>query len=104
MSPGLSRVSPAELSSLLWRGVSYEVPALRRQLGRCQQAQQELARREDESQLRATELRERFLASCRQYGIAVSAAGRGSGHGEGVNPNRVKITPNGAGAGETGRG
>ncbi|NXR81931.1 CK5P3 protein, partial [Pycnonotus jocosus] len=60
----------AELSSLLWRGVSYEVPALRRQLGRCQQAQQELARREDESQLGAAELRERFLASCRQYGIA----------------------------------
>ncbi|XP_066061298.1 CDK5 regulatory subunit-associated protein 3 [Chamaea fasciata] len=60
----------AELSSLLWRGVSYEVPALRRQLSRCQQAQQELARREDETQLGANELRERFLASCRQYGIA----------------------------------
>uniref|UniRef100_A0A8C3QMD0 CDK5 regulatory subunit associated protein 3 n=1 Tax=Cyanoderma ruficeps TaxID=181631 RepID=A0A8C3QMD0_9PASS len=62
----------AELSSLLWRGVSYEVPALRRQLSRCQQAQQELARREDETQLGANELRERFLGSCRQYGIAVS--------------------------------
>uniref|UniRef100_A0A8C3QLS0 CDK5 regulatory subunit associated protein 3 n=1 Tax=Cyanoderma ruficeps TaxID=181631 RepID=A0A8C3QLS0_9PASS len=59
----------AELSSLLWRGVSYEVPALRRQLSRCQQAQQELARREDETQLGANELRERFLGSCRQYGI-----------------------------------
>ncbi|KAM4884281.1 CDK5 regulatory subunit-associated protein 3 isoform 2-T2 [Sylvia borin] len=60
----------AELSSLLWRGVSYEAPALRRQLSRCQQAQQELARREDEAQLGANELRERFLVSCRQYGIA----------------------------------
>ncbi|XP_048174535.1 CDK5 regulatory subunit-associated protein 3 isoform X4 [Corvus hawaiiensis] len=60
----------AELSSLLGRSIGYEVPALRRQLGRCQQAQQELARREDECQLGASELRERFLASCRQYGIA----------------------------------
>ncbi|NXB24684.1 CK5P3 protein, partial [Rhagologus leucostigma] len=60
----------AELSSLLGRSISYELPALRRQLGRCQQAQQELARREDECQLGAAELRERFLASCRQYGIA----------------------------------
>ncbi|XP_068852698.1 CDK5 regulatory subunit-associated protein 3 isoform X4 [Aphelocoma coerulescens] len=60
----------AELSSLLGRSISYEVPSLRRQLGRCQQAQQELARRQDECQLGAGELRERFLASCRQYGIA----------------------------------
>ncbi|XP_062364268.1 CDK5 regulatory subunit-associated protein 3 [Cinclus cinclus] len=60
----------AELSSLLARSVTYEVPALRRQLGRCQQAQQELARREDECQLGASELRERFLGSCRQYGIS----------------------------------
>ncbi|XP_064255704.1 LOW QUALITY PROTEIN: CDK5 regulatory subunit-associated protein 3 [Passer domesticus] len=63
-------VPPAELSSLLGRSISYEVPALRRQRGRWQQAQQELARREDECQLRAGELRERFLSSCRQYGIA----------------------------------
>ncbi|XP_041329808.1 CDK5 regulatory subunit-associated protein 3 [Pyrgilauda ruficollis] len=61
---------PAELSSLLARSIGYELPALRRQRGRWQQAQQELARREDECQLRAGELRERFLSSCRQYGIA----------------------------------
>ncbi|KAM6295471.1 LOW QUALITY PROTEIN: CDK5 regulatory subunit-associated protein 3 [Aegotheles albertisi] len=60
----------AELSSLLVRSISYEIPALRRQLGRCQQAQQDLARREDECHLGATELRERYLTSCKQYGIA----------------------------------
>ncbi|NXA42199.1 CK5P3 protein, partial [Eudromia elegans] len=60
----------AELSSLLVRSVSYEAPSLRKQIGRCQQAQQELARREEECQLRAAELRERFCACCRQYGIA----------------------------------
>ncbi|NXI38948.1 CK5P3 protein, partial [Galbula dea] len=59
----------AELSSLLVRSISYELPSLRRQIGRCQQAQQDFARREDECQLRAAELRERFFASCKQYGI-----------------------------------
>ncbi|NXG58770.1 CK5P3 protein, partial [Hemiprocne comata] len=65
----------AELASLLVRSISYEIPSLRRQLGRCQQAQQELARREEECQLGAAELRERFLASCKQYGITVSPPG-----------------------------
>ncbi|XP_057897443.1 CDK5 regulatory subunit-associated protein 3 [Melospiza georgiana] len=60
----------AELSSLLGRSISYELPAMRRQRARWLQAQQELARREDECQARAGELRERFLGSCRQYGIA----------------------------------
>ncbi|XP_071433375.1 CDK5 regulatory subunit-associated protein 3 isoform X2 [Pithys albifrons albifrons] len=60
----------AELSSLLVRSISYEIPSLRRQLGRCQQAQQDFSRREDECQLGAAELRERFLGSCRQYGIS----------------------------------
>ncbi|XP_068274864.1 CDK5 regulatory subunit-associated protein 3 isoform X2 [Nyctibius grandis] len=60
----------AELASLLVRSISYELPLLRKQIARCQQAQQDLARREEECQLRAAELRERFFASCKQYGIA----------------------------------
>ncbi|NWR81035.1 CK5P3 protein, partial [Centropus unirufus] len=60
----------AELASLLARSISYEIPSLRKQIGRCQQAQQDLARREEEWQLAAAGLRERFLASCKQYGIA----------------------------------
>ncbi|XP_035425791.1 CDK5 regulatory subunit-associated protein 3 isoform X2 [Cygnus atratus] len=59
----------AELASLLVRSVSYEAPALRKQISRCQQAQQDFARREEECQLAAAELRERFYASCKQYGI-----------------------------------
>ncbi|NXE30767.1 CK5P3 protein, partial [Ardeotis kori] len=43
---------------------------LRKQISRCQQAQQDFARREEECQLAAAELRERFFASCKQYGIA----------------------------------
>ncbi|NXG45945.1 CK5P3 protein, partial [Psilopogon haemacephalus] len=60
----------AELSSLLVRSISYEIPSLRKQIGRCQQAQQDCSRREEECQLRAAELRERFCSSCKQYGIA----------------------------------
>ncbi|XP_040473666.1 CDK5 regulatory subunit-associated protein 3 [Falco naumanni] len=59
----------AELASLLVRSISYEIPSLRKQISRCQQAQQDFARREEECQLGAAELRERFFAACKQYGI-----------------------------------
>ncbi|XP_061222421.1 CDK5 regulatory subunit-associated protein 3 [Neopsephotus bourkii] len=59
----------AELASLLVRSISYEIPSLRKQIGRCQQAQQDFVRREEECQLGAAELRERFCSSCKQYGI-----------------------------------
>ncbi|NXV88448.1 CK5P3 protein, partial [Calonectris borealis] len=59
----------AELASLLVRSISYEIPSLKKQISRCQQAQQDFARREEECQLGAAELRERFFASCKQYGI-----------------------------------
>ncbi|NXN13323.1 CK5P3 protein, partial [Indicator maculatus] len=59
----------AELSSLLVRSISYEIPSLRKQISRCQQAQQDFCRRQEECQLRAAELRERFFSSCKQYGI-----------------------------------
>ncbi|NWS46010.1 CK5P3 protein, partial [Probosciger aterrimus] len=59
----------AELASLLVRSISYEIPSLRKQISRCQQAQQDFVRREEECQLGAAELRERFSSSCKQYGI-----------------------------------
>uniref|UniRef100_A0A8B9MHW4 CDK5 regulatory subunit associated protein 3 n=1 Tax=Accipiter nisus TaxID=211598 RepID=A0A8B9MHW4_9AVES len=59
----------AELASLLVRSISYEIPSLKKQISRCQQAQQDFARREEECQLGAAELRERFFTSCKQYGI-----------------------------------
>uniref|UniRef100_A0A669ENC6 CDK5 regulatory subunit associated protein 3 n=1 Tax=Oreochromis niloticus TaxID=8128 RepID=A0A669ENC6_ORENI len=58
-----------ELASLLSRNVSYEGPALRRQLAKAQQMQQELSRREVECQSSAADLRERYYAACKQYGI-----------------------------------
>ncbi|XP_028286906.1 CDK5 regulatory subunit-associated protein 3 isoform X2 [Parambassis ranga] len=58
-----------ELASLLSRNVSYEGPALRKQLAKAQQLQQELSRREVECQSSAADLRERYYAACKQYGI-----------------------------------
>ncbi|CAJ1079946.1 CDK5 regulatory subunit-associated protein 3 [Xyrichtys novacula] len=58
-----------ELASLLSRNVSYEGPALRRQLAKAQQLQQELSRREVECQSSAADLRGRYYAACKQYGI-----------------------------------
>ncbi|KAK4808776.1 hypothetical protein QYF61_027261 [Mycteria americana] len=69
-SPSLEGFKSPELASLLVRSISYEIPSLRKQISRCQQAQQDFARREEECQLGAAELRERFFASCKQYGIA----------------------------------
>lgn len=62
----------AELASLLIRNVTYEGPALRRQLAKAQQLQQELSRREVECQSSAADMRERYYAACKQYGIRVS--------------------------------
>lgn len=56
---------------MLIRNVAYEGPALRRQLAKAQQLQQELSRREVECQSSAADMRERYSAACRQYGIRV---------------------------------
>lgn len=70
--PGPSSV---ELSSLLVRNVSYEIPSLKKQIARCQQLQQEYSRKEEEGQAGAAEMREQFYHSCKQYGVAVSLVG-----------------------------
>lgn len=57
---------------MLIRNVAYEGPALRRQLAKVQQLQQELSRREVECQSSAASMRERYYAACKQYGISVS--------------------------------
>ncbi|MCI4384300.1 hypothetical protein PGIGA_G00037220 [Pangasianodon gigas] len=59
----------AELASLLSRSVCYEGPALRKQVAKAQQLQQELSRRELECQSGAADMRERYYAACKQYGI-----------------------------------
>ncbi|XP_067225574.1 CDK5 regulatory subunit-associated protein 3 isoform X2 [Chanodichthys erythropterus] len=59
----------AEVASILIRSVSYEGPALRKQVSKAQQLQQELSRRELECQSGSADMRERYYAACKQYGI-----------------------------------
>ncbi|XP_051522831.1 CDK5 regulatory subunit-associated protein 3 isoform X3 [Myxocyprinus asiaticus] len=59
----------AEVVSLLFRSVSYEGPALRKQVSKAQQLQQELSRREQECQSGAADTRECFYMACKQYDI-----------------------------------
>ncbi|XP_061764112.1 CDK5 regulatory subunit-associated protein 3 isoform X1 [Nerophis ophidion] len=59
----------AEVASLLSRNVNYEGPAMRKQLAKAKLLQQEMSRREVECQRSAADLRERYYATCKQYGI-----------------------------------
>ncbi|XP_030077213.1 CDK5 regulatory subunit-associated protein 3 isoform X2 [Microcaecilia unicolor] len=59
----------AEASSLFVRSVTYEIPSLKKQIAKCQQLQQDLSRKEEEIQLGAAEMKERYYTSCKQYGI-----------------------------------
>uniref|UniRef100_UPI00398F476B CDK5 regulatory subunit-associated protein 3 n=1 Tax=Pristiophorus japonicus TaxID=55135 RepID=UPI00398F476B len=58
-----------ELSSLLVRNVSYEIPSLKKQISKCQQLQQEYSRKELDYISNAAGARDKFLTSCRQLGI-----------------------------------
>ncbi|XP_062893121.1 CDK5 regulatory subunit-associated protein 3 isoform X2 [Mobula hypostoma] len=58
-----------ELASFLVRNVSYEIPSLKKQISKCQQLQQEYARKEMDYVNNAATLRDKFYASCKQFGI-----------------------------------
>ncbi|KAG9474012.1 hypothetical protein GDO78_004361 [Eleutherodactylus coqui] len=59
----------AECGSLLMRNVSYEIPALKKQMTRCQQLVAECERRAEECVQGAAEQREQYYSSCKRYGI-----------------------------------
>ncbi|CAH2301839.1 CDK5 regulatory subunit-associated 3 [Pelobates cultripes] len=58
-----------ECGSLLVRSVTYEIPALRKQISRCQQLVVESERRAEECLHGAAEQREQYHSSCKRYGI-----------------------------------
>ncbi|XP_053553450.1 CDK5 regulatory subunit-associated protein 3 isoform X2 [Bombina bombina] len=60
----------AECASLFVRNVTYEIPALKKQMSRCQQLVAESERRVDECLKGAAEQREQYFASCKNYRIA----------------------------------
>lgn len=61
----------AEVASILVRNVNYEGPALRKQVSKAQQLQQELSRRELDCQSGAADMKKGYYAACKQYGIKV---------------------------------
>lgn len=74
-----SRPLAVELCSLLVRNITYELPALRKRIAKCQQLQRECSRKEEEGQAGAAAQREHFRLACKQYGITVRMRGAGAG-------------------------
>ncbi|XP_071967716.1 CDK5 regulatory subunit-associated protein 3 [Engystomops pustulosus] len=60
----------AECGTLLMRNVSYEIPALRKQITRCQQLVVECERRAEECVRGAADQRDQYYSSCKRYGIS----------------------------------
>ncbi|XP_064472061.1 CDK5 regulatory subunit-associated protein 3-like isoform X2 [Ornithodoros turicata] len=59
----------AEAAQMLIRTVNYEVPALKRQIAKCQQVQQESIKKESDYTKHAEELKARYRQECKQLGI-----------------------------------
>ncbi|XP_068756541.1 CDK5 regulatory subunit-associated protein 3-like isoform X2 [Montipora capricornis] len=64
-----NNVNLAEAAHLLIRNVNYEIPSLKRQIGKCQQTQRECTRKEREYSSNAVTFREKYQSVCRQMGI-----------------------------------
>ncbi|XP_041371768.1 CDK5 regulatory subunit-associated protein 3-like [Gigantopelta aegis] len=59
----------AEMAQMVIRNVNYEVPALKKQIARCQQTQKDCTRKESDYVNNAADLRRKYEASCKQLGI-----------------------------------
>ncbi|CAL1536755.1 unnamed protein product [Lymnaea stagnalis] len=59
----------AETAQLIVRNVNYEVPALKKQISKCQQTQKECTRKQHEYAASSADLRKQYAASCKQLGI-----------------------------------
>lgn len=59
----------AEAAQMLARSVNYEIPALKRQIAKCLQLQQEYSRKEVEYAKASEEFQEKFKVACKRMGI-----------------------------------
>ncbi|XP_020616313.1 CDK5 regulatory subunit-associated protein 3-like isoform X2 [Orbicella faveolata] len=62
-------VNLAEAAHLLIRNVNYEIPSLKRQIGKCQQTQRECTRKESEYASNAALFKEKYQSVCKQMSI-----------------------------------
>ncbi|KAL8616487.1 hypothetical protein ACOMHN_041090 [Nucella lapillus] len=58
-----------ETAQMIARNVNYEIPAVKKQISKCQQLQKECERKEVELANNAADLRKKYAASCKQMGI-----------------------------------
>lgn len=59
----------AEAAQMIIRTVNYEVPAMKRQIAKCQQIQEEAVKKEADYAKHAQDLRDRYQQECKQLGI-----------------------------------
>lgn len=64
-----NNVNLAEAAHLLIRNVNYEIPSLKRQIGKCQQTQRECTRKESEYSSNALSFKEKYQSVCKQMSI-----------------------------------
>ncbi|XP_067022124.1 CDK5 regulatory subunit-associated protein 3-like isoform X1 [Acropora muricata] len=64
-----NNVNLAEASHLLIRNVNYEIPALKRQIAKCQLTQRECTRKENEYSSNAVSFKDKYQTVCKQMGI-----------------------------------
>ncbi|XP_033733350.1 CDK5 regulatory subunit-associated protein 3-like [Pecten maximus] len=58
-----------ETAQMIGRNVNYEVPALKKQIAKCQQAQKECDKKEADYVAKAAELRKKYNSRCKELGI-----------------------------------
>ncbi|KAI8767290.1 CDK5 regulatory subunit-associated protein 3 [Biomphalaria glabrata] len=58
-----------EIAQLIVRNVNYEVPAIKKQINKCQQTQKECMRKEKEYAANSADLHKQYVAACKQLGI-----------------------------------
>ncbi|GFN75969.1 Cdk5 regulatory subunit-associated protein 3, partial [Plakobranchus ocellatus] len=59
----------AEAAQMIVRNVNYEVPAIKKQIAKCQQTQKECARKENEYMSSVADLQRQYTVSCKKLGI-----------------------------------
>lgn len=59
----------AEAAHTLMRNVNYEIPSLKKQIGKCQQTQRDCTRKESEYIANAATFKEKYLNECKQMGV-----------------------------------
>lgn len=59
----------AETAQMLMRNVNYEIPALKKQISKCQQVQKECDKKEADYASKVAELKKKYASSCKELGI-----------------------------------